>query len=193
MNVALDGMLCRGDHGWASLVSGGALKLNYWLRGGARRAKTPISEKGLQAIMKRATFALLALVCLAGSSGCCCMDRLFCWGCRGPCAYGNEGPNYGGGCGCGGGGCSDCGGYASRSDMSGGGGYADERGGRMPPEAVAARRHPAQGHPHAYQRRNSGGEYEFAAGPPTGAVSYPYYTTRGPRDFLARNPRSIGP
>jgi hypothetical protein len=29
--------------------------------------------------------------------------------------------------------------------------------------------------------------------PSTGAVTYPYYTTRGPRDFLARNPRSIGP
>ncbi|MEN6406316.1 MAG: hypothetical protein ABFC77_07585 [Thermoguttaceae bacterium] len=32
-----------------------------------------------------------------------------------------------------------------------------------------------------------------AAGPATGAVAYPYYTTRGPRDFLANNPPSIGP
>jgi hypothetical protein len=32
-----------------------------------------------------------------------------------------------------------------------------------------------------------------AGGPPTGAVAYPYYTTRGPRDFLAENPPSIGP
>ncbi len=31
------------------------------------------------------------------------------------------------------------------------------------------------------------------AGPPTGAVAYPYYTTRGPRDFLASDPPSIGP
>ncbi|WP_164100743.1 hypothetical protein [Candidatus Laterigemmans baculatus] len=30
------------------------------------------------------------------------------------------------------------------------------------------------------------------AGPPTGAVAYPYYTTRGPRDFLLDNPPSIG-
>jgi len=30
-------------------------------------------------------------------------------------------------------------------------------------------------------------------GPPTGAVAYPYYTTRGPRDFLAKCPPSIGP
>ncbi|NLE39864.1 MAG: hypothetical protein GX621_17735 [Pirellulaceae bacterium] len=33
----------------------------------------------------------------------------------------------------------------------------------------------------------------FNPGPPTGAVAYPYYTTRGPRDFLAKNPTSIGP
>lgn len=33
----------------------------------------------------------------------------------------------------------------------------------------------------------------FAPGPPAGTVAYPYYTTRGPRDFLARNPQSIGP
>ena len=31
------------------------------------------------------------------------------------------------------------------------------------------------------------------AGPPTGAITYPYYTTRGPRDFYAKNPGSIGP
>ena len=24
-------------------------------------------------------------------------------------------------------------------------------------------------------------------------ITYPYYTTRGPRDFLAKNPPSIGP
>jgi len=28
---------------------------------------------------------------------------------------------------------------------------------------------------------------------PVAAVGYPYYTNRGPRDFLATNPRSIGP
>ncbi len=30
-------------------------------------------------------------------------------------------------------------------------------------------------------------------GPQTGAVQYPYYTTRGPRDFFMCNPPSIGP
>jgi hypothetical protein len=33
----------------------------------------------------------------------------------------------------------------------------------------------------------------FQPGPPTGQVAYPYYTTRGPRDFLLKNPPSIGP
>jgi hypothetical protein len=28
---------------------------------------------------------------------------------------------------------------------------------------------------------------------PVGAVDYPYYTVRGPRDFLAKNPPTIGP
>ena len=33
----------------------------------------------------------------------------------------------------------------------------------------------------------------FRPGPPSAAVTYPYYTVRGPRDFLASDPRSIGP
>ncbi|MFZ5829989.1 MAG: hypothetical protein ACOY3P_07865 [Planctomycetota bacterium] len=33
----------------------------------------------------------------------------------------------------------------------------------------------------------------FTPGPPTAAVAYPYYTVHGPRDFLARSPRAIGP
>jgi hypothetical protein len=33
----------------------------------------------------------------------------------------------------------------------------------------------------------------FTPGPSSAAVTYPYYTTRGPRDFLAENPPSIGP
>lgn len=33
----------------------------------------------------------------------------------------------------------------------------------------------------------------FNQGPPTGQVAYPYYTTRGPRDYLACHPQSIGP
>jgi hypothetical protein len=29
-------------------------------------------------------------------------------------------------------------------------------------------------------------------GPPTGTATYPYYTTRGPRDFLQKNPPGLG-
>jgi len=31
------------------------------------------------------------------------------------------------------------------------------------------------------------------AGPAPGVVTYPYYTLRGPRDFLQRTPTPIGP
>lgn len=30
-------------------------------------------------------------------------------------------------------------------------------------------------------------------GPPTGAITYPYYTVRGPRDFFQKYPTPIGP
>jgi hypothetical protein len=149
--------------------------------------------------MKRALFAVAALTLVATSTGCCCFERMFC-GC-GSNAYGHEGPCQGGcGQGCGGGGCSDCGmaggsvteqGYAD----GGGGGYIEEQlgPGSYAQRPAGGKHHPAGGHPMAHQRRNAGGQYEFAAGPPTGGVTYPYYTTRGPRDFLAKNPRSIGP
>ncbi len=45
---------------------------------------------------------------------------------------------------------------------------------------AAAGREPAQA-----QAQQGGG--------PGGVVSYPYYTTRGPRDFLETHPQSIGP
>gem|GEM_PF-1230789 len=35
--------------------------------------------------------------------------------------------------------------------------------------------------------------YNYNPSPPTGQVAYPYYTVRGPRDFLRNNPPSIGP
>jgi len=43
---------------------------------------------------------------------------------------------------------------------------------------------------------NAGGYPEYPAfnqGPPVGQVAYPYYTVRGPRDFLRDKPPSIGP
>ena len=35
--------------------------------------------------------------------------------------------------------------------------------------------------------------YNFQPGPPAAQTAYPYYSVRGPRDFLAREPRPIGP
>lgn len=41
---------------------------------------------------------------------------------------------------------------------------------------------------------NSGDQhYRFNPGPPVAQTAYPYYTLRGPRDFLLNNPPSIGP
>lgn len=71
-------------------------------------------------------------------------------------------------CGGNGGGCASCGG--------GGGGLAGGR--HLPPGCDVA---------------SAEANAMYAGGPPTGQVAYPYYTTRGPRDFLASNPPSIGP
>jgi len=126
--------------------------------------------------MKRLTLAFVALSALFASTGCCCLNR-HChspWGCKSGC---DGGCDTGGGQGAGDGGCSECG-----TARGNGGDY----------DAYAAR-HPGQAHPLVRRQRDAGGEYEFDSGPPTGQVAYPYYTTRGPRDFLAKNPRSIGP
>lgn len=41
---------------------------------------------------------------------------------------------------------------------------------------------------------NSGDQnYNFTPGPPVAQTAYPYYTVRGPRDYLLANPPSIGP
>ena len=39
----------------------------------------------------------------------------------------------------------------------------------------------------------AGAEATYPPGPPTAAYAYPYYTVRGPRDFLQDNPMGIGP
>jgi hypothetical protein len=42
-------------------------------------------------------------------------------------------------------------------------------------------------------RRACNGPTPATPGPPTAEVTYPYYTLRGPRDFLDSNPRGLGP
>jgi hypothetical protein len=115
--------------------------------------------------MRRAFLASLSALVLMVSSGCGLCDHMFCW--HKP--YGGCGNGCDGGCA--NGGCAN-------------GGCADGSGG------------PQDGYAHGGVHtvpRGVGGEYLGAAGPPTGAVAYPYYTSRGPRDFLDPNPPSIGP
>jgi hypothetical protein len=46
---------------------------------------------------------------------------------------------------------------------------------------------------HAHGRRRAQDEDLGYGAPPAAQVTYPYYTVRGPRDFLDPNPRGIGP
>jgi hypothetical protein len=46
---------------------------------------------------------------------------------------------------------------------------------------------------HRGEKVPRGAEEAYNPGPASGAVTYPYYTNRGPRDYLARELPSIGP
>lgn len=64
------------------------------------------------------------------------------------------------------------------------------------PEGAVCGCNAGHGHGGLHGRHRGGGpgpEAMGMGGPPTGAVAYPYYTTRGPRDFFTNNPPSIGP
>jgi hypothetical protein len=140
--------------------------------------------------MRSAMFALLAVTAIASSSGCCCLERWWCkpWGCQGGC---------GGGCDSCGGGCDSCGagngGYVGYEGEGGGGGGCGcgAHGGGGGGDVYAGGK--VQPHPHAHYARNDGGQQFFDSGPAVPSVTYPYYTNRGPRDYLAKNPRGIGP
>ena len=138
----------------------------------------------------RRGFGLTAVaLMICGSSGCSIMDRLFLLNTDGPYAHQARHLEEGleGGCPPGGpceegvcpsGGCRDCESGACAVPHTGRyGGLAKHH--LSPAERAAL----------------AGSDYGATqpAGPPTGAVAYPYYTTRGPRDFLAKNPPSIGP
>jgi len=109
----------------------------------------------------------------------------------------------GGGSSCGNGGCSTCGGGRTGCVpgplgwQQGGMNYSSHLGhahgpiqgngtGGIGHGAIA--QHLAPGHYAAQQLQSQ----PFNPGPPTGTVAYPYYTHRGPRDFLLDNPPTIG-
>lgn len=154
---------------------------------------------------------LIPLLCLvvvaASSSGCSIVDRLFLLNADGPYAQ-QAGMRGGRGCGdgCVDGACADCesgvcptGGCESGVCPTGGcrsnrcndcadgschGRHVGRYGG-------LAKHHLTPEEKMALECSDYGATQP--AGPPSGAVAYPYYTTRGPRDFLAKCPPSIGP
>jgi hypothetical protein len=135
--------------------------------------------------MKHGLGLALALLVLGGASGCSIIDRLFLLNADGP--YGHHACRHGacqhgdcddGAChdgACQSGGCQDCESGACHTGRYGG----------------LAKHHLSPEERAALEASDYGAT--TPAGPPTGAVAYPYYTTRGPRDFLAKKPPSIGP
>jgi hypothetical protein len=170
--------------------------------------------------MKRICWALLATSVLSFNTGCCLLDCLIGFHPGYPLVPQGCGPM--GGCGgdeCGAPACSDCGNgpvgdAAAYGRPAHGSGYcrdcqaarsshsikgqslaqndaqepSDDRvvqAGYYPPAPPKHLRGPAY-----YRNPRAAQRYQ---GPMTPQVVYPYYTTRGPRDFLAPNPPSIGP
>ncbi|WP_145087608.1 hypothetical protein [Anatilimnocola aggregata] len=88
--------------------------------------------------------------------------------------YGDQGGGYAGQGGCGPGGC---GGHGAHGGAGGHGGHGGLHAGTRGMHGV----------PHHFSR-----EYNGPQGPQSAQVAYPYYTTRGPRDYFANNPPSIG-
>lgn len=149
--------------------------------------------------MKRSVGFAVVIAVFAMSSGCSIIDRLFLANFDGP--YAHTAGGHGGRCqdgACQDGACQD-------------GGCPDGacQGGQCPIGAcrdcesgACNKRH--VGRYGGLDKHHLSPEEEAAlgasdygaitpAGPPTGAVGYPYYTTRGPRDFLAKCPPPIGP
>ena len=71
--------------------------------------------------------------------------------------------------------------------------YHVQRGGKGGVVNGSARRAPDICRNVRPSRRGPSTEAASVPGPSMGAVTYPYYTVRGPRDFLVDNPPSIGP
>ncbi|MGA2797954.1 MAG: hypothetical protein ABSE63_10265 [Thermoguttaceae bacterium] len=121
--------------------------------------------------MKRAIYAILAVTVLISLTGCLSAHGHRPIACvQGCCA---QAPENCASCECGN--CQNC---------------------QDPNQQVPCRQCGGRGCPLCRHGAGPGGPGDgegFAPGPPVGQVAYPYYTIRGPRDFLAPNPQSIGP
>jgi hypothetical protein len=141
--------------------------------------------------MKSAFGLLLAMSVISMASGCSIVDRLFLLNADGPYSQRHGGGCEGGACetgACGPGGCE--------TGTCGPAGCNDCADGTCRPRRVGrygglAKHHLSPEERAALEASDYGAT--APAGPPSGTVAYPYYTTRGPRDFLAKCPPSIGP
>lgn len=163
--------------------------------------------------MKRILFLIPAVVLLVGLSGCCCNRPAACGdSCTidGSCSTCVDCPETCQSYDCDGGTCDSgtCDGGMCDGGMCDGGtcvqdcGYATGRGqglgdrcrgflsGLCPWGRGCGNRAAAGAGDGAFGQGASDGAFGQGTG---GVVTYPYYTTRGPRDFLAKNPRGIGP
>jgi hypothetical protein len=141
----------------------------------------PVTLKRNAIVMRNTLLALVSLVAMSAGTGCCCWHHHGCGGEKfcGPC---DQGCGY---CGdprtgaCGPGGCP--GGCAGGECA---GGFCGQNCNRCPCSPV----------PDCYGTHEAvAAQLGGPAGPPTAQVTYPYYTVRGPRDFFAAHPPSIGP
>ena len=144
--------------------------------------------------------AVVAAVLLCAATGChlagthggacggsgCDAGTMGCDSCGGGCTSGSCGGLVGLLSGkLGGGKCTDPANCVTPETLTGDG-YG-VRGGQTGPLAGYFGQH------HRGPQSHMGGMPGPADGPPSPTVTYPYYTTRGPRDFFAANPASIGP
>jgi hypothetical protein len=147
-------------------------------------------------IMKRALFVLLAISAASLNGGCQLYHRMHrghdgcSHGCPdGACAHSDPGQCGSGQCGpgqCGPGQCGDgVDGHPDRYELLHFGHQGPPQRGGVLSWLGSLHGGSGQGGPAA--------NAQPAPGPSAGNVSYPYYTTRGPRDFLAADPRGIGP
>jgi hypothetical protein len=138
--------------------------------------------------MKRLTFLCLAMVILAGLTGCGLSHRLRPWARSGD--AGCEAPERGPCCAASGEASGEACVDPDRCRNRDGCNYFNP----TPKPILASRCRDFRPRAESEAAASGPAAAEAAAsGPAAGAVAYPYYTTRGPRDFLAKNPPSIGP
>ncbi len=130
--------------------------------------------------MKRAIFSALTAVVLAGLTGCITQNGRRPWDCMGgSCAQAPEN-------------CQSCNGHGQPCNGPGQPCVDPNQNGDDPGQAGACADGGGRCCRLFHPRRPDDGSC-CNGGPPEATITYPYYTVRGPHDFLAENPPNIGP